>query len=76
MSDFSRGGCAGPNRFGPTGGPRYGDSNNKDYSQSRKSEAMTTMKWTPEQYAEYLARKGNAVSVPNPKPSKYHNVLT
>jgi len=36
------------------------------------------MKWTPEQYAEWLARKGAKVdktSAP-PKPSKYHNMIT
>jgi hypothetical protein len=32
------------------------------------------MKWTPEQYAEYMARKGQPAPLPA-KPSKYHAVM-
>ncbi len=33
------------------------------------------MNWTPEQYADYLARKDNPVSIANPKPSKMYNIF-
>jgi hypothetical protein len=35
------------------------------------------MKWTPEQYAEWLVKKGVKVETTIlPKPSKYHNIIT
>ena len=36
---------------------------------------MSSMKWTPEQYAEWLAMKGQPVPETKPKPSKYHAVM-
>jgi len=37
---------------------------------------MTTLRWTPEQLAAHLAKKGQPAPPLAPKPSKFHNILT